>query len=151
MPESKDKGVKIAASLLLKGGTMLSEVCPSCNGILIKFQDNIKCINCESELKNSQAADTTTINTTTTAMYSIDSASENKSSKNHDEVKEISIHADKDSISSALSPATAIIQDKINLLLKSLASETDQLLLRNKGEILDLYLNILSKIVNLKL
>lgn len=149
MPESKDKGVKTAASLLLKGGTMLSEVCPSCNGVLIKFQDNIKCINCESELKNSQAADTT-INTTT-AMHSIDNASENKKNKNHEQVKEISINADKDSISSALSPATAIIQDKINLLLKSLASETDQLLLRNKGEILDLYLNILSKIVNLKL
>ena len=35
-----------AASLLLKGGSLLRESCPDCSGVQIKFKDEIICVNC---------------------------------------------------------------------------------------------------------
>ena len=39
--------LKKGAEYLLKGGTLLSEPCQICNGLLIKFKGNILCLNCQ--------------------------------------------------------------------------------------------------------
>jgi len=39
--------LKKGADYLLKGGTLLSESCQICNGLLIKFKGNIMCLNCQ--------------------------------------------------------------------------------------------------------
>jgi uncharacterized Zn finger protein (UPF0148 family) len=38
--------IKRGADYLLKGGTLLSESCQICNGLLIKYKDNVFCLNC---------------------------------------------------------------------------------------------------------
>lgn len=35
-----------AASLLLKGGCLISESCPECSGVQIRFKDDTICVNC---------------------------------------------------------------------------------------------------------
>ena len=35
-----------AANLLLKGGCLISESCPDCSGVQIKFKDDTICVNC---------------------------------------------------------------------------------------------------------
>ena len=39
--------VKKGADFLLKGGTLLSEPCKICNGLLIKYKGDILCLNCQ--------------------------------------------------------------------------------------------------------
>jgi uncharacterized Zn finger protein (UPF0148 family) len=41
--------LKKGADYLLKGGTLLSESCQICNGLLIKFKGDIMCLNCQSQ------------------------------------------------------------------------------------------------------
>lgn len=35
-----------AASLLLRGGSLISESCPDCSGVQIKFKNDTICVNC---------------------------------------------------------------------------------------------------------
>ena len=44
--------VKKGADFLLKGGTLLSEPCKICNGLLIKYKGDILCLNCQRPAMN---------------------------------------------------------------------------------------------------
>lgn len=44
--------VKKGADFLLKGGTLLSEPCKICNGLLIKYKGDILCLNCQRPTLN---------------------------------------------------------------------------------------------------
>ena len=44
--------LKKGADFLLKGGTLLSEPCQVCNGLLIKFKGDIMCLNCQKSNLN---------------------------------------------------------------------------------------------------
>jgi uncharacterized Zn finger protein (UPF0148 family) len=44
--------VKKGADFLLKGGTLLSEPCKICNGLLIKYKGDILCLNCQRSILN---------------------------------------------------------------------------------------------------
>ena len=48
---SKDS-LKKGADYILKGGTLLKDPCHICNGLLVKFKDNIICINCQESQNN---------------------------------------------------------------------------------------------------
>lgn len=37
--------LKDAATLLLKGGTLINDPCPSCSGLQVRFQDENVCVN----------------------------------------------------------------------------------------------------------
>lgn len=37
--------LKDAATLLLKGGTLINDPCPSCSGLQVRFQDENLCVN----------------------------------------------------------------------------------------------------------
>ena len=44
---SKKFGIRSAADLLTRGGTLVREPCESCNGVQIQFGDKLTCVNCE--------------------------------------------------------------------------------------------------------
>jgi uncharacterized Zn finger protein (UPF0148 family) len=49
---SDDSGkIKSAASILLKGGTLVSEQCAKCGGVQVRFGGKTTCINCGEEKK----------------------------------------------------------------------------------------------------
>ena len=45
---SKKFGIRSAADLLTRGGTLVREPCESCNGVQIQFGDKLTCVNCGS-------------------------------------------------------------------------------------------------------
>jgi len=53
---NKKFGIRSAADLLTRGGTLVREPCESCNGVQIQFGNKLTCINCgntrEIEKKN---------------------------------------------------------------------------------------------------
>ncbi len=53
---SDDAGkIKSAASILLKGGTLVSEQCAKCGGVQVRFGGKTTCINCGEEKKEDAA------------------------------------------------------------------------------------------------
>jgi UPF0148 protein len=53
--------LKKGADFLLKGGTLLSEPCQVCNGLLIKFKGDIMCLSCQKANQNTQGIEKTTV------------------------------------------------------------------------------------------
>jgi UPF0148 protein len=53
--------LKKGADFLLKGGTLLSEPCHVCNGLLIKFKGDIMCLNCQKASQNTQEIEKTSV------------------------------------------------------------------------------------------
>lgn len=52
---SDDAGkIKNAASVLLKGGTLVSEQCKKCGGVQVRFGGKTTCINCGEESKGEE-------------------------------------------------------------------------------------------------
>ena len=51
--------VKKGADFLLKGGTLLSEPCKICNGLLIKYKGDILCLNCQRDALNQDKLENT--------------------------------------------------------------------------------------------
>lgn len=49
-PEAR---IRSAASLLVKGGSLINEACPKCGGVQVKFGDKVTCVNCGNETTSS--------------------------------------------------------------------------------------------------
>lgn len=49
--------LSLAAELLRKGGTLLSEPCEACNGVQVKFEDKIICVNCGKKTEEHKEED----------------------------------------------------------------------------------------------
>ena len=139
---SRRSQVKDAASLLLRGGTMLSDLCTSCKGVLIKYEGKTICLNCGME---------STLEDIPIAKKSVDKdiKSENNISNpitdttSQQQEQEDNKKTEKNIISSY---SSTIIKDKINLIMQSIKNDKDHLSIHNKGETLNLYLDILSKL-----
>ena len=114
---SEESAVKLksAATLLLKGGTLTSEACPSCGGVQVRFADKITCINCGSE---TQLAG---------------------------QEKPIPEKAMPARESAALTSMASIIEEKIVLLAAEIKFENDLVAQKQKAELLENYLRILEK------
>ncbi len=109
--------LKDAASLLLRGATLLNDPCPSCAGVQVRFQNKNICINC----CNMPDAGT--------------QGSQRESNFNNQKAKMIT---DKDL-------AKSVIQEKIMLLVQQLRDENDISSQKIKAELIELYLRILEK------
>jgi len=109
--------LKDAASLLLKGATLLNDPCPACRGVQVRFQNKNICINC-SNLPDGGRQTT-----------------QRESNSNNQKAKMIT---DKDL-------AKSVIQEKIMLLVQQLRDENDISSQRIKAELIELYLRILEK------
>lgn len=108
--------LKDAASLLLKGATLLNDPCPACRGVQVRFQNKNICINCSNADAGRQAT-------------------QRESNFNNQKAKMIT---DKDL-------AKSVIQEKIMLLVQQLRDENDISSQRIKAELIELYLRILEK------
>jgi UPF0148 protein len=109
--------LKDAASLLLRGATLLNDPCPSCTGVQVRFQNKNICINgC-----NLQDA--------------VTQATQRESNFNNQKANMIT---DKDL-------AKSVIQEKIMLLVQQLRDENDISSQKIKAELIELYLRILEK------
>jgi len=109
--------LKDAASLLLRGATLLNDPCPSCTGVQVRFQNKNICINC-SNLPDAGTQ-----------------ATQTESNFNNQKAKMIT---DKDL-------AKSVIQEKIMLLVQQLRDESDISSQKIKAELIELYLRILEK------
>jgi UPF0148 protein len=135
--------VKKGADYLLRGGTLLSEPCPVCNGLLVKFKGDTMCLNCqksslnEIELekipeKNSEEKKIETTCEKFSGKDNVNRVNELKESENNK--KEL------------LMMIEQTITKKIFEINKSIYKESDSSKQKNNLEILFLYLKILDKI-----
>jgi uncharacterized Zn finger protein (UPF0148 family) len=44
--ENPNADLRSAADILTKGGILIREPCDECNGVQVKFKDELKCVNC---------------------------------------------------------------------------------------------------------
>jgi UPF0148 protein len=109
--------LKDAASLLLRGATLLNDPCPSCAGVQVRFQNKDICINC------------------CTLQDTVTQATHRESNANNEEAKMIT---DREL-------AKSIIQEKIMLLVQQLRDENDISSQKIKAELIELYLRIMEK------
>jgi UPF0148 protein len=118
MSESEDNvsRIKGAASLLAKGGTLISEPCPKCAGVQVRFADKITCINCGNTVDTGRA---------------LPKAEPNKAT-----LVQGSPH---------LTSAASLMEEKIALLASEIKLENDVSIQRQKAKLLETYLRILEK------
>ena len=116
-PNAKQNSGKLkdAASLLLRGATLLNDPCPSCTGVQVRFQNKNICINCCKD--------------------DVTQAPQRESNATNEEVI---MNTDR-------GIAKSIIQEKIMLLVQQLRDENDISSQKIKAELIELYLRILEK------
>jgi UPF0148 protein len=109
--------LKDAASLLLKGATLLNEPCPSCAGVQVRFQNKNICIN-RCDLQDVAAE-----------------PPQKESIPTHDDMM---MNTNRDLLKS-------IVQEKIMLLVQQLRDQNDLSSQKARAELIELYLRILEK------
>ncbi|NAL77276.1 Sjogren's syndrome/scleroderma autoantigen 1 family protein [Nitrososphaera sp. AFS] len=112
--------LKDAATLLLKGGTLINDPCPSCSGLQVRFQDENVCVN-ECQLHQISANDT--------GQAPIEN--------------DLSIDAIKKMMD-------AISKEKLVNILQTLRQENDLSKQKILAELIELYLRILSGLRQVK-
>jgi uncharacterized Zn finger protein (UPF0148 family) len=116
-----------AANLLLKGGCLISESCPDCSGVQIKFKDDTICVNC----------------------------GKSRSVKNELRTKSdpSGIQQDENEFSrpmTDLSKIEKMVVNRIGHLMVDLNSQNDLLNETQIAELIETYVRIIKKIRNLK-
>jgi UPF0148 protein len=123
-PNNKQKSGKLkdAASMLLKGGTLINDPCPSCTGVQVRFQNENICINgCNPQ-------------------DLVGKATRTESAVNNEEV----------SRNTNRGLVKSIIQEKIILLIQQLRDENDISAQMIKADLIESYLRILEKTATLE-
>jgi uncharacterized Zn finger protein (UPF0148 family) len=109
--------LKDAASLLLKGGTLIKDPCPSCSGIQVRFQNENICINgCSPQ--------------DIVGQPTLTESADNKGNLNRNTNRGI---------------VKSIIQEKIMNLVQQLRDENDISAQKLKADLIEIYLRILEK------
>jgi len=117
-PNTKQNSGKLkdAASLLLRGGTLINDPCPSCKGVQVRFQNENICINgCDPQDLVGKATRTAAVND-----------------------QEVNRNTNR-------RLAQSIIQEKIILLIQQLRDENDISAQMIKADLIESYLRILEK------
>lgn len=134
--------VKKGADFLLKGGTLLSEPCKRCNGLLIKYKGDILCLNCQRPSLN---------------QGKIENASDNMFEENEkEEMRQKSLDKDnknrtydseeKENYKDLLLRIDRTITKKIVDINKLIYVEEDTIKQKNNLKTLYLYLKIMDRI-----
>jgi uncharacterized Zn finger protein (UPF0148 family) len=119
MSSSEDNNVskiKAAASLLVKGGTLTSEVCHKCSGVQVRIADKTTCINCGNVVNRGDAQPKAELDKTALVKGS-----------------------------GHLTSAATLIEEKIALIASEIRLENDVSMQRQKATLLETYLRILEK------
>ena len=127
--------LKSASDLLLKGGTLLSDSCDVCRGLLIKYDNNIYCLTCKQD--KSKNNDSKIINET----------SSSSSSFTEEKISENALSNSSSSPSSGLIKTIAILEQKIVILANDLLrGDIDICKQKEILELMNSYLKTYSKI-----
>lgn len=133
--------VKKGADFLLKGGTLLSEPCQVCNGLLIKYKGDIMCLNCQKPNSNQDKLEKASDivfkeNEKEAPQKSVDKENMNRiyESKEIENYNDLLLQIDK------------ILTEKIIDINKLIYIEEDTHKQKNNLKILFLYLKIMDKI-----
>src|SRR5215203_7236939 len=132
---SSSSNIKSAADLLLKGGTLLSNSCAKCNGVQVRYKDEIICVSCGRKTKETTNSDVTQQQQQT---YSLQDS--NLSKKNEFKVPTLF----ESNITNTMN--TKIIKDKINFLITTLENENDIQIQNTKLDLISKYLEVLDKL-----
>ena len=109
--------LKDAASLLLKGGTLINDPCPSCTGVQVRFQNENICINgCDPQ--------------NIVGQPTLTESADNKGNLNMNTNRGL---------------AKSIIQEKVMILIQQLRDENDISAQKLKADLIEIYLRILEK------
>ncbi|MEO9321427.1 MAG: Sjogren's syndrome/scleroderma autoantigen 1 family protein [Nitrososphaera sp.] len=126
-PAKDPSSMKKAAAYLLRGGTLTSEQCDSCGGPLVKFEEKMLCANCGLQRDVMSAA-----------------PQAQKSPKASGAVNPAQTERPRQPMQ-GLDEAISSVAQKIRELAAEAAGERDSAVLREKGELIRLYLEILAK------
>src|SRR5215207_11343879 len=133
--KGSSSNIKSAADLLLKGGTLLSNSCAKCNGVQVRYKDEIICVSCGRKTKETTNSDVTQQQQQT---YSLQDS--NLSKKNEFKVPTVF----ESNITNTMN--TKIIKDKINFLITTLENENDIQIQNTKLDLISKYLEVLDKL-----
>jgi len=143
--------LKKGADYLLKGGTLLSESCQTCNGLLIKFKGDIMCLNCQSQNLNNHE-----LEKAPQSSLSLSSSSDKMYQENKKELIQTSpekdnsgkVHAIKETknYQNLLSQIENTIIKRATDIDRSIYDENDSNKQINNLRILLLYLKVLKRI-----
>src|SRR5215212_2874112 len=147
--KGSSSNIKSAADLLLKGGTLLSNLCAKCNGVQVRYKDEITCVSCGRKTKETTNSDVTQQQQQQKIeddeegkkqqqTYSLQDS--NLSKKNKFKVPPVF----ESNITNTI--YTKIIKDKINFLITTLENENDIQIQNTKLDLISKYLDVLDKL-----
>jgi UPF0148 protein len=118
--------IKAGASILSKGGTLISEPCSKCKGVQVRIGEKTTCINCGNEVNTvppTQPQVERENNTTTTTARK----------------------------PAVLASVASMIEEKIVILASEIRKDDEIFVQKEKAELLERYLVILEKVKSLQL
>jgi UPF0148 protein len=134
--------VKKGADFLLKGGTLLSEPCKICNGLLIKYKGDILCLNCQRPTINQDK-----LENASDKMFEENEKEEmRQKSLDKDNKNRIYDSEEKENYKDLLLRIDKTITKKIIDIDKLIYMEEDTLRQKNNLKTLYLYLKIMDRI-----
>ncbi len=143
--------LKKGANYLLKGGTLLSESCQTCNGLLIKYKGDIMCLNCQNQNLNNHEPEKAPTSSSSSSALSDKIYQENKKeliqiSPEKDNLGKVHAINETESYENLLSQIEKTIIKRTTDIDKSIYNENDSNKQKYNLKILLLYLKILKKI-----
>jgi uncharacterized Zn finger protein (UPF0148 family) len=150
---AEENNIKSAADLLLKGGTLLSNSCENCGGVQVRFKEYIICASCGRKIKEINGKEIE--EEKKKKGPSISSSINNSSSISSKEMevksssKDYDYDDDDDDGSNnniKLKTYKRIIYKKINLLITSIADDSDIFIQNTKLDLISKYLEVLNKL-----
>lgn len=128
---NKKFGIRSAADLLTRGGTLVREPCGSCNGVQIKFGNQLTCINCGNTLEVEK------VNPATSRITSDDHIGKFPVTKEHDS-KFIVATFEMDKVLTA-------VKERISHLTSDLGINETVSEELNRAQLIETYLRILDR------
>src|SRR5215204_5217064 len=146
---SSSSNIKSAADLLLKGGTLLSNSCAKCNGVQVRYKDEIICVSCGRKTKETTNSDVTQQQ----QQQKIEDDEDGKKQQQTYSLQDSNLSKKKEfkvppvfesNITNTI--YTKIIKDKINFLITTLENENDIQIQNTKLDLISKYLEVLDKL-----
>src|SRR5215204_482673 len=146
---SSSSNIKSAADLLLKGGTLLSNSCAKCNGVQVRYKDEIICVSCGRKTKETTNSDVTQQQ----QQQKIEDDEGKKQQQQTYSLQDSNLSKKKEfkvppvfesNITNTI--YTKIIKDKINFLITTLENENDIQIQNTKLDLISKYLEVLDKL-----
>jgi UPF0148 protein len=143
--------LKKGADYLLKGGTLLSESCQTCNGLLIKFKGDIMCLNCQSQNLNNHELEkapqsSPSLSSSSDKMYQENKKELIQTSPEKDNSGKVHAIKETENYQNLLSQIENTIIKRATDIDRSIYDENDSNKQINNLRILLLYLKVLKRI-----